>query len=153
MIFGLYTRWLHAGWPAGPVEKLPEVNEDGTRAVPALLIVGELTGIPLLSFSAGGGVGAIRAILQQPDCGKNGTTGDEDLLDVAIIGAGVSGISAAIEARKAGLRFAVFQVLNGSHPPCQASTTRLAAAFAWLSSALGGSSAGEHRVRKLKRRW
>ena len=29
-----YTHWLHTCWPAGTVEKLPEVNEDGTTAVP-----------------------------------------------------------------------------------------------------------------------
>ena len=34
---------------------------------------------------------------------------DKDVLDLAIVGAGVSGISAAIEARKANLRFAVFE--------------------------------------------
>ena len=29
---GSYVRWLHTGWPAGTVERLPEVNEDGTTA-------------------------------------------------------------------------------------------------------------------------
>ena len=31
-----YTQWLHTMWPAGTVEKLPEVREDGTTAVPGV---------------------------------------------------------------------------------------------------------------------
>jgi NosR/NirI family nitrous oxide reductase transcriptional regulator len=145
-IFGRYMRWLHTGWPAGTVEKVPEVNEDGTRAVPRLRVVGDLTGIHLLKFSADSGAKAVRSILQEPAFQKAKTTEDEDLPDVAIVGAGVSGVSAAIEAKKAGLRFAVFEALNRSSPPGQASTTRLPAVFAWSSSALGGSSAGKHRT-------
>ena len=34
-VLARYTRWLHTMWPAGTVEKLPEVREDGTTAVPA----------------------------------------------------------------------------------------------------------------------
>ena len=36
-------------WPAGTVEKLPAVNPDGTTNVPGLYIVGDLTGVPLLT--------------------------------------------------------------------------------------------------------
>ena len=32
-----YTQWLHTMWPAGTVEKLPDVREDGTTAVPGVL--------------------------------------------------------------------------------------------------------------------
>src|SRR5436190_15757343 len=102
-----YTQWLHTMWPAGTVEKLPEVNEDGTTAVPGVRIVGDLTGIPLLKFSADTGAKAIFAFLKEDDFQKRkGQAGD---VDVAIIGAGVSGISAAMEAKKAGLRYVVFE--------------------------------------------
>jgi hypothetical protein len=37
-----YARWLHTGWPAGTVERLPEANEDGTTQVPGVRIVGYL---------------------------------------------------------------------------------------------------------------
>src|SRR5438874_2942322 len=102
-----FAKWLHTGWPAGTVEKLPEANEDGTTAVPGVRIVGDLTGIPLLKFSADTGAKAVFAILKEDDFQRRkGKDGD---VDVAIIGAGVSGISAAMEAKKAGLRYVVYE--------------------------------------------
>lgn len=103
-----YTNWLHTRWPAGTVEKLPEVNEDGTTSVPGVRIVGDLTGIPLLKFSSDSGARAVRSILAEPEF-ASGRTSDAELLDLAIIGAGVSGIAAAIEAKNAGLKFNVFE--------------------------------------------
>ena len=47
-----YLRWLHLQWPAGTVERLPDVREDGSTRVPGLYVVGDLTGIPLLKFSS-----------------------------------------------------------------------------------------------------
>src|SRR5262245_2587245 len=103
-----YTRWLHTRWPAGTVEKLPEVNEDGTTAVDGIRVVGDLTGIPLLKFSAHTGAKAVQAIVAEPDF-KSAKTTDPELLDVAIIGGGVSGIDAAMEAKISGLKFQVFE--------------------------------------------
>ncbi len=103
-----YMQWLHTGWPAGTVEKLPDAREDGTTALPGVRIVGDLTGIPLLKFSSDTGARAVQAILREPDfAGKRG--GEPDVLDIGIVGAGVSGVAAAIEAKKAGLQFAVFE--------------------------------------------
>lgn len=101
-----YTNWLHTRWPAGVVEKLPVSGEGGVSNLPGVRIVGDLTGIPLLKFSSHTGANAVREILREPDfqAGKR-----EDLLDLAIIGGGVAGVSAAIEASKAGLRYAVFE--------------------------------------------
>ncbi|MEY2557069.1 MAG: hypothetical protein QOE34_494, partial [Verrucomicrobiota bacterium] len=103
-----YTKWLHTQWPAGTVEKLPVSGPDGVTAQPGVRIVGDLTGIPLLKFSSHTGAQAVRAILQEPGFQKGGPR-DSGTLDLAIIGAGVAGISAAIEAKKAGLNFAVFE--------------------------------------------
>ena len=103
-----YTHWLHTMWPAGTVEKLPDVREDGTTAVPGVRIVGDLTGIPLLKFSSDTGARAVLAILAEPDFAKGHET-DPELLDLAIIGAGVSGIAAAMEAKKVGLSFQIFE--------------------------------------------
>jgi len=36
---GRYVHWLHTRWPAGTVEKLPDVNEDGTTSVPGLRVI------------------------------------------------------------------------------------------------------------------
>jgi thioredoxin reductase/ferredoxin len=106
MLLGRYIRWLHGRWPAGRVERLPEVREDGTTAVPGLRVVGDLTGVPLLKLAADGGARAVRAILDEPGF-RPGE--DEGRLDLAIVGAGVAGVAAALEARKAGLRFTLFE--------------------------------------------
>ena len=63
-LLGRYTHWLHTRWPAGTVEKLPEIREDGTTAVPGVRIVGDLTGVPLLKFSSDSGAHAVKAIAQ-----------------------------------------------------------------------------------------
>ncbi len=103
-----YARWLHTRWPAGTVERLPVVGTDGETNLRGVRIVGDLSGIPLLKFSADTGARAVQAILREPGFkAANGTDGGT--LDLAILGGGVSGISAALEAKKAGLRFEVFE--------------------------------------------
>ncbi|MEP6973832.1 MAG: NAD(P)/FAD-dependent oxidoreductase [Spartobacteria bacterium] len=105
-----YTHWLHTCWPAGVVEKLPKSGELGATNIPGVRIVGDLTGIPLLKFSSKTGAEAVHAILAEPDFAKaEGRTKKDEVLDLAIIGGGVSGVSAAIEARKAGLNFTIFE--------------------------------------------
>ncbi len=88
-----YVNWLHTRWPAGTVEKLPVIDEQGGTSVPGVRIVGDLTGIPLLKFSSNTGARAVRAILQDPDS-QPGKVSDPQALDLAIIGGGVSCISA-----------------------------------------------------------
>ncbi len=94
-----YYDWLHGQWPAGQVEKSPVLNDDGTCKLPGVRIVGDLTGVPLLKFSADTGARAVEAMaaegaFEHPDPGTRG---------LVIIGAGVSGVSAAIEARTRGI--------------------------------------------------
>ncbi len=103
-----YMEWLHTRWPAGTVEKLPEIRGDFTTAIPAVRIVGDLTGIPLLKFSSDSGARAVQTILKEPDFGRSRNSAPE-VLDLAIVGGGVSGIAAAIEAKKAGLKFQIFE--------------------------------------------
>jgi len=102
-----YTNWLHTRWPAGTVEKLPDVNADGTTTVPGLRVVGDLSGVPLLKFSVDTGVKAVRGILAEPGFSRGST--DDGPYDVAIVGGGLSGVAAAIEAKRAGLRFVIFE--------------------------------------------
>jgi len=114
-----YTKWLHTQWPAGTVEKLPVSGPGGITAQPGVRIVGDLTGIPLLKFSSHTGAEAVRGILKEEGGGPRpqslrdsvagGRKAEEGVLDLAIIGAGVAGISAAIEAKKAGLNFAIYE--------------------------------------------
>src|SRR3954467_1381577 len=91
-----YTRWLHTRWPAGTVERLPEAREDGTTTLRGVRIVGDLTGGPLLKLSSDGGARAVRAILAESDF--RSATAENGVLDLAIVGGGVAGIAAAIEA-------------------------------------------------------
>jgi thioredoxin reductase/ferredoxin len=101
-----YARWLHTGWPAGRVEPLPAVGADGATNVPGLFIVGDLTGIPLLKFAADTGARAAARIAAEPGF-RPGASGCD--FDVVIVGAGVSGMAAALQARAAGLTFAVLE--------------------------------------------
>jgi thioredoxin reductase/ferredoxin len=65
-----------------------------------------LAGIPLLKFATDTGARAVRAIVAEPGF----TAGRRDgVLDLAIVGGGVAGIAAALEARQAGLDFRVFE--------------------------------------------
>ena len=87
-----YTQWLHSRWPAGGVEKLPQIDESGCSNIPGFYIVGDLTGIPLLKFSSDSGARAVQHMMADGDFQKlRQQGGDGDILDVAIIGAGVSG--------------------------------------------------------------
>jgi thioredoxin reductase/ferredoxin len=110
-LLGTYTQWLHTRWPAGRVERLPETGADGSTAVPGVYIAGDLTGIPLLKFSADSGVRAVRRIAADPALASR-APGD-DILDLVIVGAGVAGMAAALEARNLGLRF---QLLEAAEP-------------------------------------
>jgi hypothetical protein len=101
-----YARWLHTGWPAGRVEKLPIIGPDGRTNVPGLYACGDLTGIPLLKFALDSGVRAVRAIKARLDAQQ---TLHGPVPDLLILGAGVSGMAAAAEAKRLGLAFEVLE--------------------------------------------
>ena len=97
-----YAHWLHTRWPAGTVEKLPQVNADGSTRVSGLFVVGDLTGVPLLKLAADSGARAVRTILADRTFRARRRESGEDanaaVLDLVIVGAGVSGMAAALEA-------------------------------------------------------
>lgn len=101
-----YAHWLHLRWPAGVPEPLPAVDADGGTRVPGLLVVGDLTGVPLLKFALDSGARAaqrcVRELAGAPPAGA-------EVLDVAIIGGGVAGLAAARELAGSGLRFAIIE--------------------------------------------
>ncbi len=107
-LFENYTNWLHTRWPAGQIEKFPEVNQDGTSHIQGIRITGDLTGVPLLKFTADSGAKAVQNILDESDF-KARQGSSKEILDLAIVGAGISGIAAAIEAKNAGHKFKVFE--------------------------------------------
>ena len=97
-----YAQWLHLQWPSGNVERLPVVGEHGRTSLNGVYIVGDLTGIPLLKMALQSGADAIRdaeGVLQKHN-------GD---IDVVVIGGGVAGVAAAIEAKKQNLSVQVLE--------------------------------------------
>jgi len=104
---GRYLHWLHTRWPAGHVEKLPVAGEDGSTSVPGLYVAGDLRGVPLLKFAADSGARVVQTIAD--DAGFQRARGAADSADVAIVGAGVAGMAAALEARKLGLFARLFE--------------------------------------------
>ncbi|MBI2263931.1 MAG: NAD(P)-binding domain-containing protein [Armatimonadetes bacterium] len=107
-----YIYWLHTRWPAGTVERLPEVRPDGSTNVQGVYVTGDLTGVPLLKFSSDSGAKAVMTICSDPlfqkERGKR-----PGILDLVVIGAGVSGVAAAMEAKKRGLSF---EIIEASQP-------------------------------------
>ena len=99
-----YMHWLHTQWPAGTVEKLPEVDGDGIGSVPGIAVVGDLTGVPLLKFALDSGARAVDSLVRDL-----GSSGAGDGVDLVIIGAGVSGMAAAKQALKHNLRFVLVE--------------------------------------------
>ncbi|MFO0573124.1 MAG: NAD(P)-binding domain-containing protein [Polyangia bacterium] len=104
-----YLHWLHTRWPAGGVERLPVVREDGSTRVPGLYVVGDLTGVPLLKFSADSGARAVDAIMAEPRFAAARERKPAGVHDLVIIGAGVSGMAAALQANKRGLDFVIVE--------------------------------------------
>jgi len=102
-----YARWLHTRFPAGGVERLPACDGEGRTNVPGLYVAGDLRGVPLLKFAADTGARVVRAIAAEPLFRT--PRPDDGTVDVAIVGAGVSGMSAALEAGRLGLSFEVFE--------------------------------------------
>ena len=104
-----YFHWLHTRWPAGVVEKFPAVRDNGSTNVPGLYVAGDLRGVALLKFAADSGARVMRTIASDPALARLRASGDAGLVDVAIIGAGVAGVAAAIEARSLGLSFRLLE--------------------------------------------
>ena len=103
-----YFYWLHTRWPSGVVEKLPRVREDGSTDVPGLYVAGDLRGIALLKFASDSGARVVQTIAADPAFAA-GRALPGDAVDIAIIGGGVAGIAAAMEARSRGLSSRVFE--------------------------------------------
>ena len=82
---------------------------DGSTGVPGLYVVGDLTGIPLLKLAADTGARAVRTIAAHPSFVKREQRAGAAVHDLVIVGAGVSGMSAALEAQKLNLDFVILE--------------------------------------------
>jgi thioredoxin reductase/ferredoxin len=101
------------------VEPLPEIGEDGSTAVPGVYVAGDLAGVPLLKFALDSGARVVERLARDLEAergraprgaaGPGASVGATEILDLAILGGGVSGAAAAVEAKSRGLRFALIE--------------------------------------------
>lgn len=105
---GRYLDWLHLRWPAGKVEPMPALGPAGETDVPGLRVAGDLAGIPLLKYAADSAVRATRGIAEELRKHPSPAT----TLDLVIVGGGVAGLAAALEAKQLGLRFTVVEAAS-----------------------------------------
>jgi NosR/NirI family nitrous oxide reductase transcriptional regulator len=103
-----YAYWLHLSMPSGIVEPLPIMDSHGKSTVEGIWIAGDLTGIPLLKNAADTGNKAVESIFSSLSKTKKDET-LENTLDLVIVGAGISGISAGLKATELGLHFVVIE--------------------------------------------
>jgi thioredoxin reductase len=88
-----------------PVEDRPGVDDAlESRDCPGLYLAGDLTGLPLIRNAINQGAHAVRAIARSLKGARDGA-----MLDLAIVGAGPAGISAALEAKEQRLDFVVLE--------------------------------------------
>jgi thioredoxin reductase/NAD-dependent dihydropyrimidine dehydrogenase PreA subunit len=99
--WGRYSRWLHRQWPAGTVEPRPRLRPDGGTSVPGLFVAGDLLGPALLKDALDSGARTAARIAADPTLRSQDAP--DGTLDLVVVGGGVSGFAAALEARRHGL--------------------------------------------------
>lgn len=99
---------LTAGAAVHRVE-VPALGGDFQTSVPGIFIVGELGGRGLIKNAVNEGKLAIEHIARELRACEPRTTGTPDTLDLVIVGSGPAGLSAALEAHRSGLNYAVLE--------------------------------------------
>jgi thioredoxin reductase len=87
--------------------EIPNVKPDFESNVPGIFIAGELGGMGLIRNAIEQGRQAIDSIARKT--GKPGRNVDDAIVDVAIVGAGPSGIAATLAAQERGLRYVTLE--------------------------------------------
>ena len=93
--------------PEPSYPRLPLVRESGESSVPGVFLIGEVGGTPLIKLGLNQGVEIIDRLKRDLD-GAAASESD-DLYDVVIIGAGSSGLGAAMRAHELGLSYVVLE--------------------------------------------
>lgn len=100
VIRGLFDR----SFDPETARRLPVMDEDHQSNIPGLYVAGEISGVPLIKLGLNQGVDLVRHLAPQL---RNGP--QDGALDLIIIGAGASGLGAASEAHRLGLRYVVLE--------------------------------------------
>jgi NosR/NirI family nitrous oxide reductase transcriptional regulator len=93
--------------PEPSYPQLPLVRENGESSVRGVYLIGEVGGTPLIKLGLNQGVEVIERLHRE--LGEPEKSSAEDLYDVVIIGAGSSGLGAAMRAHELGLRYIVLE--------------------------------------------
>ena len=89
--------------PSYPV--LPWVDSKGESSVRGVYLIGEVAGVPLIKLGLNAGHDLVDDLAPQLQAERNRSNkGEEEVLDLFIIGAGASGLGAAARAKELGLR-------------------------------------------------
>lgn len=85
----------------------PIVGGDNESNIPGLFVIGDLAGAPVIKLAMAQGYGVIEHIAGLPE--MSAKSEDPDLLDVLVVGAGASGLNAALAARDKGFSCTVLE--------------------------------------------
>ena len=90
------------------IPELPRMDDQlAATDVDGVYLAGDVTGLPLIRNAINQGAHAVSAIAASLPAGAGRT--DPNRLDLVIVGAGPAGISAALEAKRLGLRYLVLE--------------------------------------------
>src|SRR5262245_33856852 len=88
--------------------QLPKLSKDYESNIRGLYIVGDLADAPVIKLALKQGYDTIERVLAK-DFGGRAPAREPDVVDVAIIGAGPSGIGAALACKKHGLTYVLLE--------------------------------------------
>ncbi len=108
-IFSRYFNWLQKDNPTGLVDRFPEIDENGETSVRGIYVIGDLTGVPLLKLAAESGKKIIDTLQEDQQFQSLRKSMADDVYDLIIVGGGISGVSAGIEALKRGYKFLILE--------------------------------------------
>ena len=92
-----------------PPLKVPEIDENFQTAVPGQYLIGEVAGKPLVKNAANLGRAVDRAHAARPACARARSAAATNVVDVAIVGSGPGGLSAALTCIQKGLSYVVLE--------------------------------------------
>ncbi|MCG8449471.1 MAG: NAD(P)-binding domain-containing protein [Pirellulales bacterium] len=90
-----------------PQEILPIIDGNFQSSVRGIYVIGDVTGVPLVKIAANHGVEAIER-MEKKGAFQRGPS-DNGHLDLAIVGGGPAGLSAAMEAERRNLKYVVLE--------------------------------------------